>query len=214
MVAGPATLRRMESTAGAEQTALLLIECQRGVVGDLSVLPDLAAQVRPVLERIGALAAAARAAGVTVAHLTYAPLPGGRSTNRRSPLTRGTSATTEWGPDRPGAEVVAEVGVDPDDLVFVRHQGISPVHRTEVLAVLRNMGIQEVVVAGVSTNLAVPLVAVAAADEDFGVTIVRDGTAGVPASHHESMLRYSLAFVGRLATAGELMAAWRAEGAR
>jgi nicotinamidase-related amidase len=84
------------------------------------------------------------------------------------------------------------------------------VHRTEVLAVLRNMGIGEVVVAGVSTNLAVPLVAAAAADEDFAVTIVRDATAGVPASHHESMLRYSLAFVGRLATADELMDEWRA----
>jgi nicotinamidase-related amidase len=202
----------MESAADPERTALLLIECQRGVVGDLSVLPDLAKQVRPVLQRIGTLAAAARAAGVTVAHLTFAPLPGGRSTNRRSPLTRGTAATADWGPDRPGADVVPEIGVYEGDLVFERHQGISPVHRTEVLAVLRNMGIDEVVVAGVSTNLAVPLVAVAAADEDFAVTIARDATAGVPLSHHESMLRHSLAFVGRLATSDELMAAWRSEG--
>jgi nicotinamidase-related amidase len=205
-----ATLPPMERAPGPEGTALLLIECQRGVVGDLSVLPDLAALTRPVLPRIGALATAARAAGVTVAHLTYAPMPGGRSTSRRSPLTSATAATADWGPERPGAEVVAEVGVGPDDLVFERHQGISPVHRTEVLTVLRNMGIEGVVVAGVSTNLAVPLVAVAAADEDFAVTIVRDATAGVPASHHESVLRYSLAFVGRLASADELMEEWRA----
>lgn len=202
----------MARAPGPKRTALLLIECQRGVVGDLSVLPDLAARVRPVLQRIGAAAAAARAVGVTVADLTYVPMPGGRSTNRRSPITSGTAAAADWGPERPGAEVVPEVGVGPDDLVFVRHQGISPVHRTEVLTVLRNMEIEEVVVAGVSTNLAVPLVAVAAADEDFAVTIVRDATAGVPTSHHESMLRYSLAFVGRLATADELMAAWRAAG--
>jgi nicotinamidase-related amidase len=199
----------MESGPGPGRTALLLIECQRGVVGDLSVLPDLAAQVHPVLVRIGALVAAARAAGVTVAHLTYAPLPGGRSTNRRSPLTQSTAATADWGPDRPGADVVPEIGVAESDLVFERHQGISPVHRTEVLAVLRNMGMEELVVAGVSTNLAVPLVAAAAADEDFAVTIVRDATAGVPASHHESMLRYTLAFVGRLATTDELVATWR-----
>jgi nicotinamidase-related amidase len=54
-------------------------------------------------------------------------------------------------------------------------------------------------------------VAVAAADEDFGVTIVRDATAGVPASHHESMLRHTLAFVGRLVTTDELVAAWRGQ---
>jgi len=192
------------------RTALLMIECQRGVVGDLSVLPDLAAMAQPVLERIGRLATAARESGVTVAHLTYRPLAGGRSTNRRAPLTRSTTGSGSWGPDRPGADVVAEIGVHATDLVFERHQGISPVHRTEVLTVLRNLGIGDVVVAGVSTNLAVPATAVAAADEDFTVTIASDATIGVPASHHESMLRYSLAFVGRLATVGELVSAWQA----
>jgi nicotinamidase-related amidase len=198
----------MERGAGPERTALVMIECQRGVVGDLSVLPDLAGIARPVLERIGALAAAARSAGVTVAHLTYAPMPGGRSTNRRSPVTRGTEASAEWGPDRPGTEIVPEIGLADGDLVFERHQGVSPVHRTEVLTVLRNIGIEEVVVAGVSTNLAVLLTAAGAADEDFEVTVVRDATAGVPASYHESVLRYSLAFVGRLATADELITQW------
>ena len=55
-------------------------------------------------------------------------------------------------------------------------------HRTEVLTVLRNMGMDDVVVAGVSTNLAVPLVAVGAADEDFGVTVATDATVGTPAA--------------------------------
>ena len=191
------------------RTALVMVECQRGVVGDLSVLPDLAALAQPVLERIGYLATEARRAGVTVVHLTYRPLAGGRSTNQRSPLTRSTSTTASWGPDNPGAEVVPQIALDPGDLVFERHQGISPVHRTEVLAILRNLGVEEVVVAGVSTNLAVPLVAVAASDEDFAVTVARDASVGVPASHHDSMLRYSLAFVARLATVDDIVAGWR-----
>ena len=191
------------------RTALVMIECQRGVVGDLSVLPDLAAAAGPVLETIGRLAREARRAGVTVVHLTYTPLAEGRSTNLRSPVTRATASTSSWGPERPGAEVVAAIGVEPADLVFERHQGISPVHRTEVLSVLRNMGIDEIVVTGVSTNLAVPAVAVGASDEDFSVVVVSDATIGVPESHHRSMLRYSLAFVARLCTADELVAAWR-----
>ncbi len=190
------------------RSALLMVECQRGVVGDLSVLPDLARAAAPALEAIGRLAAAARRHGVTVVHLTYAPVAGGRSTNHRSPLTRSTASTASWSPERPGAEVVPVIGVEPGDLVFERHQGISPVHRTEVLAVLRNLGIDEVVLAGVSTNLAIPAVAVGAADEDFSVVVVRDGTIGVPASHHESMLRHSLSFVARLATVDELVSAW------
>jgi nicotinamidase-related amidase len=191
------------------RTALVMIECQRGVVGDLSVLPDLAAAAEPVLETIGRLAREARRSGVTVVHLTYAPVAQGRSTNQRSPLTRATATTSSWGPERPGAEVVPEIGVEAADLVFERHQGISPVHRTEVLSVLRNMGIDEVVVTGVSTNLAVPAVAVGASDEDFSVVVVSDGTIGVPESHHQSMLRHSLAFVARVLTADEVVSAWR-----
>ena len=194
------------------RTALLMIECQRGVVGDLSVLPDLAAAARPVLETVGRLAREARHSGVAVVHLTYAPVAEGRSTNQRSPLTRATASTSSWGPERPGAEVVPAIGVEPADLVFERHQGISPVHRTEVLSVLRNMGIDEVVVTGVSTNLAVPAVAVGASDENFSVVVVSDATIGVPESHHRSMLRHSLAFVAEVRTADEVVAAWREVG--
>ncbi len=189
-------------------TALVFNECQRGVVGDLSVLPALAESARPVLATMGRLAAGARGAGVLVVHLTYLPLAGGRSASRRSALVRATSATAAWTESHPAVEVVTEIGVGPHDLVLPRHQGISPVHRTEVLAVLRNIGIQEIVVAGVSTNLAIPLVAVGAADEDFAVTIPTDACIGTPPEHHASMLKHSLAFVARLTTTDELLAEW------
>lgn len=193
-----------------DRTAVVFIECQRGVVGDLSVLPALAASAQPVLDSMGRLAAGARHHGVQVAHLTYLPAAGGRSTNRRSPLMRGLMATAEWSEAHPAAEVVSEIGVGSDDLVLPRHQGISPVHRTETLAILRNMGIEEIVVAGVSTNLAIPLVAVGAADEDFAVTIPTDACIGTPPEHHASMLKNGLAFVARLTTVGDLLAEWTA----
>jgi len=191
-------------------TALLFIECQRGVVGDLSVLPALAEAAAPVLPTMGRLAAGAREHGVQVAHLTYFPLAGGRSESKRAPLMRATTASRDWHPAHPAYEIVPEVGVGPDDLLLPRHQGISPVHNTEVLPILRNMGIDEVVVAGVSTNLAVPLVAVGAADENFAVTVPTDAVVGTPAEHHASMLRYCLAFVARLATTDQLLAEWSA----
>ena len=195
-----------------DRTAVLFVECQRGVVGDLSVLPALASAAGPALARMGRLAAGARQHGVTVAHLTYLPLAGGRSASRRAPLMRRTSSSREWHPAHPAYEIVDEIGVGPDDLLLPRHQGISPVHQTEVLSILRNMHIDEVVVAGVSTNLAIPMVAVGAADEDFGVTVVTDASVGIPAEHHASMLKHSLAFVARLATVDELIGEWSAPG--
>jgi nicotinamidase-related amidase len=191
-----------------EQTALLFVECQRGVVGDLSVLPALADSAQPALAAMGRLAAGARAAGVQVAHLTYLPAAGGRTANRRAPLMRATASTAEWNESHPAAEVVPEIGVAPGDLVLPRRQGISPVHRTEVLPILRNLGVEEVVVAGVSTNLAILLVAVGAADEDFAVTVPTDAVIGTPPEHHASVLAHSLAFVGRLVTVDALLAEW------
>ena len=191
-------------------TALLFVECQRGVVGDLSVLPALAESARPALRTMGRLAAGAREAGVQVVHLTYLPLAGGRSASRRAPLMRATSSNAGWNESHPAVEIVPEVGVGPEDLVLPRHQGISPVHRTEVLSVLRNMDVDEVVVAGVSTNLAIPLTAAGAADENFAVTVATDACVGTPPEHHASMLRHSLAFVARLATTDQLLAEWSA----
>jgi len=193
-----------------DATALLFIECQRGVVGDHSVLPALAEAAQPALAAMGRLAAGARRSGVQVVHLTYLPLAGGRSTSRTAPLMQATSSSAAWGEGHPALEVVPEIGIDPADLVVPRHQGISPVHRTEVLTILRNMGMRELVVAGVSTNLAIPLTAAGAADEGFTVTIPTDASVGTPKRHHESMLRHSLAFVARVATTDDLLAQWGA----
>jgi nicotinamidase-related amidase len=191
-------------------TALLFVECQRGVIGDLSVLPALAEAAQPALAAMARLATDARSAGVQVVHLTYLPLADGRSASRRSPLMRATASTAAWRDSDAALEIVPDIGAAPGDLVLPRHQGISPVHRTEVLTVLRNMGMDDIVVAGVSTNLAVPLVAVGAADENFAVTVVSDATVGTPPEHHASMLRHSLAFVARLVTTDELLAEWSA----
>ena len=193
-----------------DTTALVFIECQRGVVGDLSVLPALAESARAGSRRHGPPRLRGPSAGVQVVHLTYLTA-GGREigqpalpTHASHRVELGLGRITPRHGDRP-----RDRG-RPDELVLPRHQGISPVHRTEILAVLRNMGITEVVVAGVSTNLAIPLAAVGAADEDFAVTIPTDGCVGTPPEHHASMLRHSLAFVARLATVDELLGEWSA----
>jgi nicotinamidase-related amidase len=196
--------------SGPRTTAVLFVECQRGVIGDLSVLPALAVAAQPALAAMAHLASGARRAGVQVVHLTYLPLAEGRSASQRSPLMRATSPTAAWRDSDAALDIVPDIGLGPDDLVLPRHQGISPVHRTEVLTILRNMGVTEIVVAGVSTNLAIPLTAVGAADEDFAVTVATDACVGTPPEHHASMLRHSLAFVARLATADELAAEWSA----
>jgi nicotinamidase-related amidase len=189
-------------------TALLFIECQRGVVGDRSMLPALADAAASALPAMGRLATAARAAGVPVLHLTYLPLLEGRSANQRAPMMRFTKASASWTDDSPEVEVVPEIGVAPGDLVLPRRSGVSPVWRTETLTILRNLGVEDVVVAGVSTNWAVPLTVAGIVDEDMTAIVPTDAVVGTPAEHHESMLRHALGFVARLTTTDELIARW------
>jgi nicotinamidase-related amidase len=191
-------------------SAVVIIECQEGVVGERSVLPALAKAAGPVLPTMGRLAGAARDAGVVVVHLTYVPAAGGRSSNRKAPLMgRVLELQAAWGPDSPEVQVVDIIGVEEGDLVLPRHSGLSPTHGTETFKILRNLGVTTLILAGVSTNIAIPITAVEAVDEGFEVVIPSDAVAGTPADHSTSMLRNSLAFVATLTTVDELVASWR-----
>jgi nicotinamidase-related amidase len=193
------------------ETALLIIECQNGVVGTDSVLPDLAAVVRPHLPTIGKLAQGARDNGVQVVHLTFSPLANNRSCNRKPLLFKGILRNMDsWGPGHPATQVVDEVGVGPDDLVLPRASGLSPTYGTDTFKLLRNMGIRAIVVAGVSTNIAIPAVLTEACDENFDVTVCRDAALGSPAEYAEQMMQHTIGMIARLTTVDELVAQWAA----
>src|SRR5260370_33322732 len=77
---------RPDLTLAPDHTALVIVECQNGVVGPGSALSEPAAAAAPILPAIGRLARAARKAGTPVVHLPYVPAFDGRSANRNTPL--------------------------------------------------------------------------------------------------------------------------------
>ncbi len=58
----------LKQLVGPKHTALVSSEIQRGVIGDLSALPELAKQGREILANIARLAEAARGRGAQVIH--------------------------------------------------------------------------------------------------------------------------------------------------
>ena len=191
-------------------TAVLIIECQNGVVGSQSALPALAEAAGSILPVIGRLAEGARQAGARVVHLTYVPAAGNRSSNRKPRLFgRILGHMDDWTANSTEVAVVDEIGVAPGDLVLPRHQGLSPTHGTETFKIMRNLGVSTLVLAGVSTNIAIPVVAVEAVDEGFDVVIPSDAVTGTPIEHSRSMLKNTLSFVATLTTVDDLLGAWR-----
>jgi nicotinamidase-related amidase len=188
-------------------TVLVTQECQRGVVGDLSLLPALAAAAAPIVPRIAALAASARRAGVRVVHCTAVRRPDGRGSNRNARLfmaTRGSPMT----PGSPAIEVLPEIGVAESDLVVPRLHGLSPMHGTELDPILRNLGVRTIVAVGVSVNLALTNLVLDAVNAGYQVVVPRDGVAGLPAAYVDAVLEHTLGLVATVTTTDELLALW------
>jgi nicotinamidase-related amidase len=102
-------------------TALVTQEIQRGVIGDLSALPDLAAAARPVIPNVARLAQAARKAGVPVLHCTAERRADGLGANRNARIFLYMArAEVKLHPGSPAAELVPEVEVEASDIVLAR----------------------------------------------------------------------------------------------
>lgn len=199
----------MPTPSSPSSTAVLFIECQNGLLGEGSALRSVARAARGAVPQMARLASGARSAGAVVVHLTYVSAGRRPALNRRPPLfAHLADAFAGWTAGDPATDPIAEIGVGPDDLVLARHSGLSPTHGTETFKILRNIGVRTVVLAGISVNVAIPVVATEAVDEDFDVIIASDAVAGDPPEHVASMMRHTLAFIAELQTVDQLLAAW------
>ena len=193
-------------------TALLIHECQRGVVGDLSGLPALAESARSgMLPAIGRLVVAARAAGVTVVHCTALRRPDARGGNTNARLFQAMLRTAH--PMLPGseaAEIVPEVPVSEGDFVLSRLHGLSSFHGTELDSILRNLGVRTTVGVGVSVNVAIQNFAFDAVNRAYQAVIPRDAVAGFPASYADAVFEHTLDAVATLVESSAILEVWRA----
>ena len=190
-------------------TALVTQEIQRGVIGDQSQLPELAAAARAALPQIAKLVAAARAAGAPVIHCTALRRGDGRGANANARIFQYMArAPVKLLPGSPAAAIVPEVQVADGDLVLPRYHGLSPFQGTELDFVLRNLGVRTVVGVGVSVNVAIQNLAFDAVNASYQVVIPRDAVAGFPATYVEAVFEHTLGAVATLVSTAELLAAW------
>jgi len=195
-----------------EHTAVITSEIQRSVVGDLTMLPDLAQLATGALDNIGRLVKVARSAEVPVMHCVYLPRPDGKGTSQNTrmaaALKRRAGESGSAVDPVAAAQVVDAVTVEDSDIVIGRMHGMSPMNDTGVDPVLRNLGVTTIVLTGVSLNVAIPNITMDAVNRGYHVVIPRDAVAGVPADYGEAMLRNTLSMLAFLTTTDELISIW------
>lgn len=190
-------------------TALVTSELQRGVVGDLSPLPELAAAATPILGTASALCAAARDAEIPVLHCTALRRADGAGAGDNARLFRYMAKQPPLLEGSARAALVPELDVQPEDIVLSRLHGLSPFQGAALDGILRNLGVATLVIVGVSVNVAVTNLAFDAVNAGYRVVIPTDAVAGTPADYVEAVFEHTLRNVARLARAEDVLAHWR-----
>ncbi|MGI9578953.1 MAG: cysteine hydrolase [Microthrixaceae bacterium] len=187
--------------------ALVTMELERGVVGDLATLTELrdAAAARDTLDTCGRLAEAARSAGAPVVHCIAQWRADRVGTPLNTPLTRALARNQDQILEGTAAvEVVAELGDTSGDLFSVRHHGLTPFHGTDLDPLLRSLGVDTITVCGVSLNVGVPGLVFGAVDRGYNVEVASDAVVGVPAAYGDDVLANTLAMVATVSPADDI----------
>lgn len=140
------------------------------------------------LAHLASLQAEHRKAGGRVIHCClgftadYADHPG------QSMLLGGARAAGILQAGTKSTEILEAVAPQAGDIVM-RKSRISAFHGTPLELTLRSLGITEITIAGVATDLAVQSAARAAHDLDFGVKVAADACAAATDEDHQSAIR-------------------------
>ena len=197
-------------------TALLIMECQEGIVGGggkLGMLSDAVAR-HGTIDHIAVLLRAARKAGVRVVHCTMSRRPdgGGAATNC---LLLATTARRGMGltPGSPQQAIVAPLAPADGDFVLTRFHGLTPFHGTELDAILRNIGVRTVVVTGVSVNIGVTGMTLEAVNAGYQAVIPRDAVTGTPDDYVEAVFQHTLRLLATVTSTEAVAQVWASSAA-
>jgi len=204
----------LSELARADRTALLVFEMQRGIVGDLHLMPALAAVVREagLVSTIGTLAAAGRPAGVRIVHCTVEWRADRAGTMLNTPLVAGIAGRHPehilTGSKR--TEIVPPLRPEDSDLVSVRHSGLSAFAGTELDTTLRALGVTTVVLSGAGLALGLLATAFEAVNRGYSVVVPREAVVDIDPEFGQIVWERTFRLIAARTTVDELVAIWRA----
>ena len=196
------------------RTALLIIDVQHdfaapdGLMGQYGV--DFAA-IAPALQRLAGVIAAARAAQVPVIFLGLSTSPETDSPamalwmDRRGQASGEALAICRAG--TPGAAFYELLPAPGDPVVFKSHY--SGFHRTGLMAVIEKLGVDTLVVGGITTECCVDTTVRDAFVRDLNLFVLADATAAYDESQHRHALTALGLSFAIITDAEQVTAAWQ-----
>jgi ureidoacrylate peracid hydrolase len=201
------------ATLGTDATALLVVDMQNGFChpdGSFASLDLDISMCNAAIAGCRTLVDLARSAGVPVVYTRYMYRPdyadGGVLVQDLLPALAevGSLAAGSW-----DAELVDELEVRPEDEVVDKAR-YSAFYGTSLEPYLTSLGVRNLVICGVTTNMCVETTARDASQRDYRVFVVRDATGELDRQRHEMALA-TLGFgFGWVVDVEHVRAAWAA----
>jgi gluconolactonase len=190
-------------------SALLVIDLQNDTVGEQGAFADSGAAAfatrHNVVEKVGRLLGAARAAGMPVVFVWHVDEPGHVDSTQNAALFREIAEADGLVRGTWGAAPVA--GLEPlEGEPVVEKQRMSAFNSTTLDTKLRGLGTETIVVCGAWTNFAVEHTCRDGADHGYEVVLAVDGTATISDVWQEASLSHALTKIAELRTVDELVA--------
>ena len=204
---------RVRGLEPGRRPALLISEMQNGIANGAYTQSPLVEQVatRAIVPKINALAEGFRAAGHPVLHCTVTMRPGGVGWNRNCVIAARIETAGYLVHGTPSAAIHDDILVAAGDIVCERHHGMTAFTGTDLDATLRGLGVDTVVFAGVSTNVALMGGSCEAVGNGYHVVIAEDCTAGGTAETHRMQVKMHLPLVATICDAASVLAAIKDE---
>lgn len=178
----------------AGQTALITIDFINDVVHPDGKIPSCAAMVaqQEVLSRTNRALAWARARAVPVVHFKVGFQSDYVNCPPSSPVFGAAARLQALRLGSWGCELHAGLDVQPQDVIAIKTR-VSIFYGTQLEPLLRARRIEHLVLAGVSSNMAVEMAAREAHDRDYQVTVLADCCAAASVALHQQCMGGTLA---------------------
>jgi ureidoacrylate peracid hydrolase len=202
-------LRGLPAKVDPRHTALLVIDVQNDFCHDDGGLAQIGGDMRPVQAMVPTLAGLIReahAAGVYVIFFRIIQVPE-RNSDAWESLEEGDGPRLVM-QDSWGADYYEGLPRECADLELVKHRHSGFVG-TGLDELLRERGCRTVVLGGVATNVCVEGTAREAADRDFYVVVLEDGTGAAYQHLHDTSLENVRRYLGEVVTCEQVGSAWK-----
>jgi len=199
------------TTIPLQNTAVLVVDMQRAFFDNNDSLGRSGVDVTPLRAAIPGtkrLIADARAAGIPVIFTRYVyhegmvdfgPIRGIKAQDRMS--------SNSLGAGEPEIEIIEELAPRPGEIVIDKSRP-SAFYGTRLEPVLNGLGIRNLVICGVTTNICVETTARDAGQRDYGTYVVRDAVAEfTPERNHYALFAIDWSF-GETVTLDEVESSW------